>query len=293
MTTSRFEMTVSEGFEGEPDADTRLDHLSSISQTNFCPFGAPLIASIVAGQGKILQTCCNHWECPVCGMVRAEREYRTIVHGSTVLSSDHNLYFWTITCRGKEISLEEAEENYYAWCNKLLTNARAKAKRCELFWAYVAVTERQKKTRMHPHSHIITTFCPDDGVVTRDASGRRIIVSSWFAKANASAGLGSQCRITQVDSAIAVARYVAKYMRKQTMFDVWPSNWHRVRYSRNWPRLPEFKPDFMLVLKSRRDWEELDDQHVRFECANSGVYEYAMHRCASAALVKMIDMLTN
>jgi len=234
-----------------PENTQALDLLST-SQTSprVCPFGAPFIALVIEGAPFIRQSCCNHWECPVCGETRAKQEYRRIVHGCEVLAIKHKLYFWTLTCRGKEISLQEAEANYYAWTNVLLTNARVKSKRSSDFWAYVQVTERQKKSRRHPHSHIITTYLPPDAQATVDGRGNRAFVSRWFAQANESAGLGSQHRISEVASAEAVSRYVAKYMFKESMTETFPPKWKRVRYSQNFPKLPLLTPDFALVLHS-------------------------------------------
>jgi len=252
----------------------------STSQTRslICPFGAPFAAVIVGGKGRIFQTCCNHWECPCCGEVRARQEYARIVHGCEVLSVDHALYFWTLTCRGKEISLQEAEENYYAWTNRLLTNARAKARRGGFYWAYVQVTERQKKTRRHPHSHIITTFLPEDSAETKDQAGHSSYVSRWFSSANSSAGMGSQHRISKVASASAVSRYVAKYMFKETMRETFPPKWKRVRYSENFPKLPVNVPDLMIVLKSVTDWRRADYTPVTWEADNNTIYQMARHR---------------
>ena len=83
-------------------ADGHLDLLST-SQTAVvrCVFGAPMVAMIVAGRATIGQACCNHWECPACGVKRARQEYRRIVAGCETLAIDHKLYFLTITCRGK------------------------------------------------------------------------------------------------------------------------------------------------------------------------------------------------
>jgi len=256
-----------------------LDLLST-SQTRplICPFGAPFAAMVVEGKGRIFQTCCNHWECPCCGEVRAKQEYRRIVAGCEKLSQDHNLYFWTLTCRGKEISLAEAEESYYVWTNVLLTNARTKAKRGGEFWAYVQVTERQKKTRKHPHSHIITTYLPDDAIVSTDKAGLESYVSSWFARANGTAGLGSQHRISKVGSAAAVSRYVAKYMFKETMTETFPPKWKRVRYSENFPKLEPLTPDMLIVLKSVADWRRADFTPLTWEAENETIYQMAAHR---------------
>jgi len=254
--------------------------LSSTSQTRslICPFGAPFVAMVVAGEGRIFQSCCNHWECPCCGEVRAKQEYRRIVAGCEKLSEQHDLYFWTLTCRGREISLAEAEESYYAWTNRLLTNARIKAKRCAAYWCYVQVTERQKKTRAHPHSHIITTFLPEDATETKDAKGRTGIVSSWFSRANFSAGLGSQHRISKVASAAAVSRYVAKYMFKETMKETFPPKWKRVRYSENFPKLEPLVPEQMIVLLSPSEWRKADYAPLTWQTDNTTIYEMARHR---------------
>lgn len=256
-----------------------LDLLST-SQTRpwICPFGAPFTALVIEGKGRIFQSCCNHWECPVCGEMRAKQEYRRIVNGCEVLAVEHDLYFWTLTCRGREIPLEEAEANYYAWTNVLLTNARTKARRSGLFWAYVQVTERQKKTREHPHSHIITTFLPQDARETSSGNGSRDFVSQWFTNANFSSGLGSQHRISPVRSAEAVSRYVAKYMFKDTMTETFPPKWKRVRYSENFPKLPLPVFDLALVLRTPADWHKADNVSLTWEADNYFIYEMARHR---------------
>lgn len=236
-----------------------------------------MVAVISGGRATIGQACCNHWECPACGVKRAKQEYRRIVAGCEELAQEHDLYFWTLTCRGREIALDEAEESYYAWTNRLLTNARTKAKRNGQFWVYVQITERQKKTRLHPHSHIITTFLPADAVATKDANGRNAYVSAWFAKSNESAGLGSQHKITQVQSAAATSRYVAKYMFKATMQEVWPAHWRRIRYSDNWPAIPVFHADVAVVLRSKNDWRQAEKQRILFCCETRMDYEVARH----------------
>jgi len=262
-----------------PPAQPPLDPLSTLQTRAFvCPFGAPFVASVIGGEGRIFQSCCNHWECPCCGEVRARQEYARIVNGCEVLAVKHQLYFWTLTCRGKEISLQEAEDNYYAWTNTFLTNARTKATRASAFWCYVQVTERQKKTRRHPHSHIITTFLPSDAYFTHDSKGRTAIVSRWYTDANFSAGLGSQHRISKVENASAVSRYVAKYMFKETMRETFPRKWKRVRYSRNFPKLPVRTPDVLIVLRAPADWRHADLTPLTWVADNDTIYRMAQHR---------------
>lgn len=267
------------------------DHLDqlSISQTGGykrCVYGAPLVAIIIGGCASIKQSCCNHWDCPACGDMRAKQEYHRIVYGCELLQKEHKLYFWTLTCRGKECSLEEAEENYLVWTNTLLTNARTKSKRAGHYWAYVQVTERQHKTRNHPHSHIITSYLPSDALETTDAEGKPCLVSEWFSRANFTASLGSQHKITSVGSASAVARYVAKYLFKDTFKDVFPKNWHRVRYSQNFPHPPVLVPDFVTPLQTPQNWREAGKQPVRYECEYAEIFTMAAHRIANINLVR-------
>lgn len=263
-------------------AQPALD-LLSISQTDFprCTYGAPLVAIVNNGFAEIKQSCCNHWDCEHCGQVRAAQEYRRIVAGAEKLAEDHKLYFWTLTCRGRDCSLEEAEENYLAWTNTLLTNARTKAKRALVLWCYAQITERQHKTRLHPHSHILATFLPDDAVLSTDDNDQPCFVSAWFSRANASAGLGSQHKITEVKSAAAVSRYVAKYMFKASMTEEWPPHWRRVRYSQNWPQLEKYSPEIAIVLTNKDGWKEAERMRVTFVCESPYAYESARHRIAN------------
>lgn len=267
----------------------RLDQLS-ISQTKKyqrCVYGAPLVAIIIAGNASIKQSCCNHWDCPACGETRAKQEYSRIVYGCEVLQKEHQLYFWTLTCRGKECSIEEAEENYLAWTNVLLTNARTRAARSGEFWAYIQVTERQKKTRNHPHSHIITTYLPHDATFSAGKQGKRNVFSLWFTRANFTSSLGSQRRISEVASAQAVSRYVAKYLFKDTMKDVFPKSWHRVRYSQNFPHPPVLVPDFVTPLQKPADWNEARKQPVRYECEFREIFAMASLRMSNISLGKL------
>lgn len=261
-----------------PKKSPPLDLLST-SQTHIsCVYGAPLVALIIAGRATISQACCNHWDCPACSIKRAKQEYRRIVEGSEQLEREgHDLYFWTITCRGRECSYDEALDSYLVWTNRLLTNARAKARRAGEYWCYSQVTEHQKKTRQHPHSHLLTTFLPKDGIPTKDKNGRDVIVSEWFSSANVSAGLGDQCTISKVKSAGAVSRYVGKYMFKASATETWPAGWKRVRYSQNWPALDKCTPDFVAVLLSQSEWESAEKTGRNFVCETPSIYELARH----------------
>lgn len=250
----------------------RLDLLSTLhTKPAKCPFGAPLLAIVFEGKGRIIQTCCNHWECPICGDTRARQEYHRIVYGAQTLALQHQLYFVTVTCRGRKIPLREAEERYYEWTDRLLKAYRAHVQRSGGHWAYVQITERQKKTRAHPHSHILIAAIPSDAISTGTRKGRRRMVSPLFAKWNESAGLGSQHDITQVESADAVSRYIAKYLFKDTARDKFPPKWKRVRYSRSYPKPPERKPDASYPLEDAFDWQRIADMPIKWSTRLGGV----------------------
>jgi len=260
---------------------TRVDYFTGeyLDHSLRCEYGSPLVAYIVNGHGVISQGNCNHWDCPRCGVIRAKTEYRRIVDGCQLLSQTHKLYFWTLTCRGREISLKLAEEKYLEWTNRLLTNARSKCKREAMYWAYVQVTERQKKTRAHPHSHIITTYKPPDARDTTDENGKPVIVSRWFSRANSSAGLGAQHKITEVRNPEAVSRYVAKYLFKASFSDIFPPNWKRVRYSQNFPKPVPIRTEFSVQLFKPDDWRAVDKQNVAFVAESHDLYLLALKHC--------------
>lgn len=112
----------------------------------FCTYHAPYFAFHKHDKTYgVVQGCCNHWDCPRCGIQRAKHEYGRIVEGCKKLSERYQLWFITITCRGKEMTAQEADENYGYWTNRLLDMWRLQSKRTHQTWAYVQVTERQKR----------------------------------------------------------------------------------------------------------------------------------------------------
>jgi len=214
----------------------------------------------------IVQGCCNSWTCPRCGKMRAKHEYWRIINGIKLLAELQPIWFITVTCKGREISTREAEENYLSWTKRLHDAWRLQAKRTSQEWSYVAVTERQK--RGHPHSHYLTTFCPADIAVdwkqtrvTVDGQSFMAYVSAYRSEYLHSSlvrsGLGKEYDITQAQSVEGTSRYVAKYLFKDTIFSTaWPKGWHRVRYAQSFPKSAREKTD-AFVLLTRDDWKRL------------------------------------
>lgn len=188
----------------------------------------------------------------------------------------HPLFFWTFTCRGKDLALENADDGYYEWTNRALSNLRYQAKKQGQPWVYVQVTERQQ--RGHAHSHFIHTFAPDDASVHQDAKGRFHLVSEQFRMAVVQSGLGPQCQITVVDSPEKVAIYISGYLKKHINADVFPPSWRRVRWSQKWPELPEMASAYAAVVRTKQDFQHADQIGVWFEAENEEIYNYARRR---------------
>lgn len=260
--------------------EARLD-LFSTSQKDvlFCAYSAPYFAYKIEGKTwGITQGNCHHWDCPKCGEGRAKHEYGRIVEGCRTLESDNNLYFITLTCKGKHLKLADAMKGYLEWTNRLFSALRADAKKRNLLWSYVQVTEQQG--RGHPHSHILTTYVPADLTngykrsYHRDENGLRSFVqksvlrSEYLSKRVISAGLGEQYDISRVDKVEGASRYVAKYLFHPDMFKAkYPKGWKRVRYSQSFPDLSATKHDCICLL-SRENWALLSREAVVVRCSD-------------------------
>lgn len=260
--------------KGERLPESDSDRANFQSDFLPCDYNAPLIA-IPADDGKtfrVIQGNCHHWDCQRCGPALARKHYGRIVEGCRELTSDgSDLWFITITCRGSDLSLEDAEANYLKWTNRFLTAIRMKAKRAGVPFSYMAVTERQK--RGHPHSHILTNWMPPDAVygpvtewTTKDGKRQEVTRdkwrSEWIQARVISAGLGQQYDLSKVESAAAVSRYVAKYLFKDTLLTVWPKGWKRVRYSQNWLKFDQSNPEAIALVRSD-DYLELHDKRAK------------------------------
>ena len=232
----------------------------------------------------LAQGNCNSWSCPRCGIRRAKQEYGRIVAGCRKLAESAKLFFITLTCRGKNLSWEQAEAGYLLWTNRLLSTLRANAKRRGVNWSYCQVTERQG--RKHPHSHIITTYYPHDiqpGIKTtwKKVAGKLTAIpveclrSDYLEQKSVSAGMGEQYDISQVVTVEGASRYVAKYMFKDAMFTTdWPKKWRRVRYSHSFPKLEHEKSE-VIVLITADDWRELARKAVIIRADDIAAYEAA------------------
>lgn len=260
-----------------------------------CANNAPFFAYQEFNKAYIIaQGNCHSWACPRCGLGRAKQEYGRIVEGCRTLAKDHDLYFITLTCRGRALSLKDSEAGYLQWTNRLLTTLRKSSKKHGVHWCYVQVTERQK--RGHPHSHLLTTYHPHDLRLGTNSSWKRVqgnrtevhteaLRSDYLLQRCTSAGLGDQYDISTVRSAEAASRYVAKYMFKESMFLTdWPKKWRRVRYSHSFPKLPEQKSDAMVLI-TKQDWRDLARKAVVVRPKDIASHEEAMYQLKGSDMI--------
>jgi hypothetical protein len=167
-------------------------------------------------------------------------------------------------------------KGYLEWTNRLLSALRADAKKRGVIWSYVQVTEQQG--RGHPHSHMLTTYYPQDmeqgykQSYKINTQGKReytqvpCIRSDYLSRRAVSSGLGEQYDISQVDKVEGASRYVAKYLFHPDMFKAkYPQGWKRVRYSQNFPKLPERISDSIALL-TRENWELLSRKAAILAC---------------------------
>jgi len=282
--------------------DAEYVKLTDQAKLQKCVKDAPLIC-IPPQNGepaKIFQGTCNSWNCPRCGLFRAATEYARICEGIKNLQKQgFKLFFLTITVKG-QVTSADAERQYLEDTNRLLSVLRASAKRTDQHWCYVQVTERQK--RQHPHSHLITTYCPPDAFYISEDYSRYVkevarinrwlpmemrfspkkpnkvyegeMFSRYLIMRAVKAGLGAQCNISRVRSPSGAARYMAKYLFKAAQSTKWPKGWKRIRYSQNWDKLPEPEDTGAFAVLTNVEWDVVrsykvivtDDANVFEKC---------------------------
>ena len=273
-----------------------LDLLSTSQKTPdvlplFCSYGAPYIATVNGKSATISQACCNHWDCPKCfTKMAAQHKFRMCNGAAQLAEQGHDLYFWTLTCRGKDLDMRTADDDYYMWTNRLLSSCRYHAKRDSKAMHYVQVTERQQ--RGAAHSHLICTWFPDDQRTclsrpdAKTGEERAVCVSNWFHGAVVKAGLGTEWETTVINSPTAVAAYISGYLQKHVRQDKWPPKWKRIRYSREWPKSPQGEAATSRVLISPADWRSLCFDVPFWTTNDMAAYEVARRR---NPFIRMID----
>lgn len=281
-------------YDAQWEIDGYLEQASGIESMR-CPRNAPFICyKNSVGMWNLVQASCNSWTCNRCGLLRAKEEYGRMVQGAKTISEQgHALYFHTYTCRGMDMPLEEADRNYMLWTNRLLTTLRKDATKRGEYWCYVQVTERQK--RGHAHSHCISTYCPSDAIPYAKGeelpNGRKAkhdcLWSEYYRARNVDAGLGAECDLSLIRSPIAVAVYTAKYLFKDAQVTEFQKGWRRIRYSRNYPKLPTIEGKEAFAVVKHKDWLKIENLGVLVRTKDTWIQELAYaHLVTNVVAVK-------
>jgi len=307
-----------------PSLMSEIDQMREDAKGKRCYKDAPLIC--IPGNGvkenRIFQGCCNDWQCPRCGMMRANYEFARMTHGaSELIKQGKKLAMMTITPKGK-IETEEAEQEYGKATNHLLTRLRDQVKNTGGDWFYVQVTERQR--RGHPHSHFMCTFLPDDAFLIDDEKGYEYykkavaevnalipeemrfypkerediaqgeMYSVWLALTAVDAGLGVQVNLSRVISYRSVVSYMAKYMFKSALDTKWPKGWKRVRYSQSWPKFEEQDTEGAFAVLRAEDWKKVALLRGKIYTDDTYAYKKCLeHYCLNVSCTVPIDFDEN
>jgi len=235
-----------------------------------------------------------------------------MVVGARQLGQDHKLYMMTITLPG-DIDIETGDAEYLERTHRLHANIGYRARTDKIPWHYASVTERQ--TRGHAHSHYITSFCPPDAYFIVDHYEKychdvqhinakipenmryspeplkdidlRQMFSVWLSLASVKAGLGVQCRMAVADIVEGASRYMAAYLFKVSIFQQWPDGWRRIRYSQNWPKMPQNSTTGAFPVLKAQDWQAVAGLVGTIEIYSSDVYEKALRWQCSNVICKV------
>ena len=263
------------------DEQHALEYVAKKSQEIACKNNAPHIVVKTPAGWRVYQGCCNSWNCPRCGLIRARKERDDIAMGAQKwIDQGYQLYLMTLTCPGEGYTVEEGEREWYVNSTKFLNAVRNRIKRSGGAWSYACVTERQK--RGHPHAHYIVISLPPDaspykhGEVLPDGriADGDILWSQFISDQTVRSGLGWVYDVREIDHAGAVISYVTKYLFKSLMVQSFPKGWRRVRYARNWPRRPKQQAGEGFPLLRRSDWKKLGSLGESVRCDVPAVYAH-------------------
>lgn len=176
---------------------------------------------------------CKMWACPGCSEQNRRRWTARVAYGSErYLADGEKLWFMTVSSHE---SLFTLDRQLFVW-RSAWTKLRARIRRASVGTLhYALLPELAPETgRFHIHAIINQSF---DAVPSKT---RENAYSCRFLKdAPRQCGLGYANDIRPVNSAGAAAAYTAGYVGKTLGVPDWPTHFHRVRVTADWPELPE------------------------------------------------------
>lgn len=169
------------------------------------------------GVGVIFRLRCKRWSCPDCAKVNADMWCLRATWGAhQLIESGQNIALVTVTAHERH-SVSRAVEKLPSQWNKLRNHWQRSGEKP----SYILIPEVGK--RGHFHIHLLTT----------GLRGTR-----WWKDTARSCGFGwSNDETDPVCTAARVGFYAGKYLAKQLNNNVWKKGFHRVRTSKDWPKL--------------------------------------------------------
>lgn len=168
---------------------------------------------------------CGLWSCEHCSQVRADAWKLNAYYGaSKLIENGRYLAFVTLTTRGGAGRTRKQSLAALARCwPKLHERARYWSDEIE----YILIPEQHKNGVVH--AHLLCT---------------NILTQRWWKDNAYYAGLGYQSSVQEVEEPAYAPAYIAKYLGKDIHRIEWPRGFRRVRTSRHWPIVADFKaPD--------------------------------------------------
>lgn len=166
---------------------------------------------------------CKQWNCPYCSELNRQYWVQQATRGTIIITSEgREVQFVTVTSRNYATpasSLYFFKQNWPKLSRRMKYKTNLWKEYAGKDWAYFLVPERHKSGVLH--AHILAASHISSEKIWKDAA--------W------QAGFGYIVDVEELVTPAGAARYVAKYLTKQSEFGDWPRGFMRVRHSRNWP----------------------------------------------------------
>jgi hypothetical protein len=158
---------------------------------------------------------CKLWTCEECSQNRKTRVGARAGRGAEYFAKiGYPVQFTTLTCSPK---VRDTNASIERWRETWPRLRKRVSRRCQEFH-YALFPEQDTKGAVHVH--ILET----SGLPER-----------FYKDHCAAIGLGYMADVQDVSSAYHVVSYVTKYLTKTIYTTNWPRNYHRFRFSRQWP----------------------------------------------------------
>lgn len=178
---------------------------------------SPILTRPNVDEGRLywFQADCKLWSCPECAQKTKTRVAARAGRGAEYFAAiGYPVQFTTLTMNRYTRS---RDGSIRIWRNAWPRLRKRMARRCDELHYGVFPEQHQDGTM---HIHLLET----SGLTER-----------FFKDHSASVGAGYMAKTEAVENSGRAVAYVTKYMAKAISVTDWPKNFHRYRYSRQWP----------------------------------------------------------